>query len=176
MRIQTLLPVLLLLTTAVTPAWTQEGPPKPGPEQAKLKESVGRWSATIRMGDDTSKGECVRRMELNDFFLIDEFTADFGGMKFQGRGQTGYCPIRKKYIATWIDNMTPSPVVMMGTFDASGKELTMMGEAPTMEGTLGKFKAVTRTVDADTQTYTMYQTGSDGSEQKLMTIEYKRQK
>jgi hypothetical protein len=168
----------LLLCLAVFDAATvaQEGPPKPGLQQEKLKEWEGKWKAAVKFGDQASSATAVFRMDFGGFCLVEEFEGEFGGAKFTGRGQTGYCPLRKRYIMTWVDSMTPSPMVLEGNFDAAGKSLTVVGEAPTMEGKMGKFKGVTRVVDADTHVYTMYQLGSDGSEQQIMSIEYKRQK
>lgn len=166
--------LVLPLITAVLVA--QEGPPKPGPQQDKLKEWVGKWKATVKFGGQESPGTAVFRMDLGGFYLVEEFEGDFGGMKFSGRGHTGYCPLRKKYLTTWMDSMSPSLLMMEGGFDAAGKVLTMVGEGPTMEGTMGKFKGVTRLVDTDTHRFTMYLVDASGSEQELMSIEYKRQK
>ena len=47
-------------------------------------------------------------------WVLSKFEGDFGGMKFEGRGQFGYDPIKKKYVGTWIDSMSPTLSVLEG--------------------------------------------------------------
>ena len=49
-------------------------------------------------------------------------------MAFEGRGQFGYDPAKKKYVGTWIDSMSPTLRVLEGTYDAKTKTLTYKGD------------------------------------------------
>src|SRR5262245_49061633 len=90
--------VALVLSQAFTPAlWAQE-PPQPGPEHKKLKELEGTWDATIKMGDQESKGTMVWKSDLGGLWLYSEFQGEFAGMKFTGKGFDSYDPIKKKYV------------------------------------------------------------------------------
>jgi hypothetical protein len=45
-----------------------------------------------------------------------------------------------------------------------------------MDGKPAKYKSVTQYVDDDHHVFAMYMTGSDGTEQKVVSIEYVRKK
>jgi hypothetical protein len=173
MKIRLLALVLAFGMSAVV-ARAQE-PPKPGPEHEKLKELVGDWDCTIKFGNMEAKGAAVYKLDFGGFYLIEQFEGDFGGMKFRGRGQMGYCPLRQKYITMWIDSMSPSPMVMIGTFDKDGKTLTEEGEGPNHEGKMTKMKTVSTMTDKDTVNMTMYEV-KDGKDTETMSIVYKRKK
>ena len=169
-----LLAVVLAFGTATLVARAQE-PPKPGPEHEKFKEMVGEWDCTVKMGPMEAKATAQYKLDFGGFYLIEQFEGDFGGMKFKGRGQTGYCPIRQKYFTTWIDSMSPSPMVLTGNFDKEGKTLTEEGEGPNPQGKMAKFKNVGTMTDKDTMEFTMFEI-KDGKEEKMMSITYKRKK
>ncbi|HLW66737.1 MAG TPA: DUF1579 family protein [Gemmataceae bacterium] len=166
-----ILSVALIFGIAASLARAQEIP-KPGPEHDKFKDMVGDWETTVKMAGAETKGKASYKIGFNGFFMIEEFEADFGGFKFHGRGQTGYCPVRKKYITTWIDNMDPSPLVMSGNFDKEGKTLTENGEG-TREGKLVKLKSVGTMPDKDTMLFHFYEV-KDGKDVEMMSITYKR--
>lgn len=174
MRIR-LLTVLAVFCSTVAVARAQPDMPKPGPEHEKFKHAVGDWEATVKMMGGETKAKATYKLDFGGFFLIEEFEGDFGGMKFKGRGQSAYCPIRKKYLMTWIDSMSPSPMFMTGTYSKDGKTLTSTGEGPDMEGKMAKFKSVTTMKDNDTMVMTMYQV-RDGKDGEMMSIIYKRKK
>ena len=173
MRIRLFVAVLAIVAGAGL-ARAQEAP-KPGPEHEKFKDLVGDWEATVKMGNTESKANVSYKLDFGGFYLIEQFDGDFGGMKFKGRGQTGYCPIKKQYVMTWIDSMSPSPMLMAGNFDKEGKTLTTEGEGPNMEGKMAKFKSVSTMTDKDTVNFTMYEV-KEGKDTEMMSIVYKRKK
>jgi hypothetical protein len=150
-------------------------PQKPGKEHEKLKALVGEWDATVKMGDGEVKAKATWKLDFGGFYAIEQFEGDFGGMKFKGRGQSGYCPIKKKYFTIWVDSTSPTPLVMMGDFDKEGKTLTEEGEGPNMEGKLAKFKNVSTMTDENTMEFKMYEV-KDGKDVEMMKITYKRKK
>jgi hypothetical protein len=164
-----------LALTFVASITNAQEPPKPGPEHAKFKEAVGEWDATVKMMGSEMKAKASYKLDLGGFYLIEDFEGDFGGMKFSGRGTSAYCPIRKKYIMTWCDNMSPSPMIMTGSYDKSGKTMTQVGEGPNHEGKMSKFKSISTMTDKDTMTMTMFEV-KDGKDNEMMSITYKRKK
>lgn len=171
-----------LAAGAVTsPAWGQ-GPSKPTPEHRALRKGVGTWDATVKAWMDPkgepseSKGTEVNRMMPGGMWLLSDFKGEFGGQPFQGRGQSGYDPARKKYISTWIDSMSPGLMLMEGTFDEATKTLTMIGEMPDETGKPATFKQVLKHEGDDERHFTMYvkseRSGPDFV--KLMEIHYKK--
>ena len=153
-----------------------QAPASPGPEHAFLKRYAGEWTALIHSEGSEMKGTSSARMECGGLWLISDFKADFGGMPFQGHGLDGYDPATKKHISVWADSMITRPLLFEGTMDAATKTLTLTAQGVGMDGKPAKFRSVTRYPDDDHMNFTMYLTGSDGVEQKLMAIEYTRKK
>lgn len=100
------------------------------------------------------------------------FAGDMMGQKFQGIGTVGFDPAKKKYLTTWIDNMSLGIMTYEGTFDAATKTLTSLGE-DVWEGKKMKARDVLKIVSADQQTFEMYRS-VDGKEFKVMDISYTR--
>ena len=153
----------------------EPAPSKPGAEQEALKKMVGEWDAVVAFGGMEEKGSAVYKLGFGGFWLTEEFKGEFGGQKFEGRGTTGYDPIKKKYVSTWIDSESPSMMVMEGNFDKEGKTYTETGEGPGMDGKPQKMKSVIEFKDKDSFVFTMYNTG-DGKDKEMMKITYKRKK
>ncbi len=150
-------------------------PPKPGPEQEALKKLVGDWDASVNFMGQEEKATASFKMELGGFWLVQHFKGDFGGQKFEGRGTTGYDPIKKKYVSTWIDSMSPVMMVSEGSYDKDGKTYTEIGEGVGPDGKPGQIKSVSEFQDADTLVLTMYAV-RDGKDEQMMKITYKRKK
>lgn len=172
-----LAPVVTAQEGKEPPAAEQGGMPKPGKEHQRLAEMVGTWDATMQMaGMPDSKGVSTITMTLGGFWLVDQFQASIGGGPFEGRGTTGYDPIKGKYVATWVDSWSSWLTVTEGVYDEKTKSLTMTGDGYDQMGQKVKVKHVTIHKDANTNVFEMYQTGADGKEVKLMTITYVRRK
>jgi hypothetical protein len=147
-------------------------PPKPGPEFDILKKLEGTWDAVIKFGGQESKGTMTYKLGPGGRWMVSEFQGDFGGEKFEGKGLDGYNPLKKKYVSVWIDSMSPSPLVTEGTYDADTKTVTMEGEGPGQDGKPVKHKTVSTWKDDDTIVFTV----SQGGDEAMLTITYKRRK
>lgn len=165
---------LLLLLPGVRAV--AQGPVAPGPEHEGLKRLAGEWVANIKGEGGVSRGTMVSKIECGGLWLVTDFKGDFGGMSFHGRGLDGYDPAAKKYVSVWVDSTITKPMFFEGTMDKAKKTLTLTADGIGMDGKPAKFKSVTHYPDDDHQTFTMYVTGADGAEQKMMTIEYVRKK
>lgn len=155
----------------------EEGPPQPGPEHKALAMAEGTWDAKVEGGAGMPPGQGTSEMKmvLGGFWLEDRFTCDFGGMAFEGRGMTGYDPIKGKYVGTWTDSMSPTLMVTEGTYDEQTRTLTMVGDGYDHHtGAKVRYRMLTIHKDANTVVFEMYQTGADGKEAKTMTITYTR--
>jgi hypothetical protein len=162
------------LAVAAAPVAAQPPMPKPGAEHEMLKEKfVGSWDVTVAFGGSESKASAVYKMDLGGFWLTEEFRGEFGGQKFEGRATVGYDPSAKKYRGTWVDSMSPSLMVMEGTFAKDGKTFTETGEGPGMDGKMTKMKNVFQFQGKDMFVFTMYNVGGD-KEQEMMKLTYKR--
>ena len=163
---------LVVVVVAVGSAFAQEAP-KPGKEHEMLKKHEGTWDVVMKMAGQETKGTATYKMDLNGFWMASTLECEMFGMKFAGKGTDGYCPIKKKYVSVWTDNMGPSPVIMTGDYDADKKTLTMTGEGPSQDGKMVKYKSVTTYPDADTMKFDMYM--GDAKEPDF-TVTYKRKK
>ena len=150
----------------------QEGP-KPGPEHELLKKHEGTWDLTMKFEGGESKGTSTNKMELGGLWLVSNVESEFGGQKFTGKGLDTYDPVRKKYVAIFVDSMSTSPLVMEGTYDAAKKSMTMEGTGPGMDGKPTKYKTVSEMPDNDTIMFSMYMGNMD---KPGFTILYKRKK
>ncbi len=158
--------------------------PDPLPEHKIVQMDVGTWNATVKMfmGADgradenadpiVSEGVEVNK-KLGEFWVVSDFKGDFGGLPFTGHGISGYDPKIKKFVGTWIDSMTMSPMTMQGTYDPKAKVLTTMSTGVGPDGSEVKGKTTVHYVDENTRKMVMYELRGD-QEVKSMAIDYKR--
>lgn len=156
-------------------------PPKPTEQHKLLQEDVGTWDAVVKvypMEDaDPIESKGVEQNELlkGGMWLTSRFEGEAAGMDFTGVGTTGYDPVEKKYVGTWVDSMTPHLMVWKGDYDEETKTMTSVGESrdPYM-GKPYKTKLISRYNDDGTRVFEMHAPGPDGNQRKMMEIEYKR--
>jgi uncharacterized protein DUF1579 len=171
-----LLSLLMLLLTHVT-ATAQPGPSK---EHEIFKNDVGTWDATMKLfgvpGAEPTVSKCTETNELvGGMWLVSRFEGELMGMPFTGIGTWGYDPAEKKYVGTWIDNMSPYPQVLRGDYDAATKTLSAMAESrDPMSGEKVTYQETVRSVDPNTRLFTMSLPDGKGGYQKMLEIEYKR--
>ncbi len=156
-------------------AVAQPPAPKPGPEHEMLHKFAGDWDCTVAFMGQESKATAHSRVILGGFWLVENFKGEFGGAPFEGRGTMGYDPVKKKYVGSWIDSMSPSLFVMEGEYDKDNKCFTETGEGPGQDGKLMKMKNHYEFKDADTIVFTMYMV-ADGKYQEAFKITYHRKK
>lgn len=164
---------VVLCGIVAAPAVKAQEFPKPGPEHEMLKKLEGNWEATMKAGPMESKGTMTYKMELGGMWLVGNFEGEFGGQKFSGKGLDSYDPMKKKFVGSWYDSMSASPMMMEGTYDKEKKTMTMMGEGPGMDGKPVKYKTVSEHKDNDTIVFSMFM-GDD--KEAMMVITYKRKK
>jgi hypothetical protein len=166
-------------------AYGQPPAPKPLAEHKILASEVGTWDATIKTftgGPDAepsvSKGTEVNEVLPGGMWLLSKFQGDFGGMKFEGRGQFGYDPVKKKYVGTWIDSTSTILSVLEGEYDAKAKTMTYVGEGfdPDQNAKFNQ-KMVTTTKDDGSRVFTLYMKyAGQPAEVKFMEITYIKRK
>ena len=145
---------LAAVTSGATIAHAQFPSAEVTKEHKILKRDVGVWDAEMKLwmaGPDqdpmVSKGVERNRM-LGETWILSNFTADLGGQEFKGHGQFGYDTKKKKFVGTWVENMSTNISTMEGTYDEAKGELTMfsMGIDPAT-GKETKSKSVSKYVD-----------------------------
>lgn len=155
----------------------------PGPAHKILEPKVGKWTANMKCWKEpggqpeTSTGSSEAKWVFGGRFLEDNFTGNFAGQAFQGRGYCGYDNIQKKYISTWLDSMSTGMMHASGSFDPATKTFTFTGESSNcMTGKVEKTRVVEKIVDNDHITMQMFGPGPDGKEYMSMEIAYTRAK
>lgn len=180
MKLLLLAALSLSSVAALHVAQDPQDAPKPLPQHSLLVKHVGVWDAAVvtHMPDGTDqpgKGTMTTR-KLAGFHTIDDYESEFMGAPFVGHGTNSYCPVRKKFLSTWIDSMTGAPLLLLGDYDEKTKELTMVGEAFGQSGKLEPCRTVTKFVDDDHFQWTFFGRGPDGKEMEVMRIEHTRRK
>jgi hypothetical protein len=177
-----------LAAWSLASAATAQEPPavqKALPEHKILAADEGAWDATIKTymgGPDAeptvSKGSEVNEVLPGGLWVLSKFECDFGGMKFLGRGQFGYDPVKKKYVGTWLDSMSTIFSVLEGEYDAKTKTMTFVGEGYDADHK-AKFtqKMVTTTKDDGSRVFTLFMKyAGQPAEVKFMEISYTKRK
>jgi hypothetical protein len=157
---------------------------KPTAEHKILAQDEGTWDATIKSftaGPDAepmiSRGTEVNTVLTGGLWLLSKFDGDFGGVKFEGRGQFGYDPVKKKYVGSWIDSLSPNLSVLEGTYDPRTKTMTYTGDGIGPDGVKYTQRMVTTTKDDGTRVFTLYmKVGEAKGEAKFMEITYTKRK
>jgi hypothetical protein len=164
------------------------GPPIPRPtaEHKIVTADEGTWDANVKSymgGPDAepmiSKGQEVNTVLSGGLWLLSRFQGDIGGMKFEGQGQFGYDTLKKKYVGTWIDSMSPTISILEGTYDPKTRTMTYVGDGVDAV-TKSKYtqKMVTTVKDDNTRVFSLYmkfdETG--GKEAKVIEITYTKRK
>ena len=176
---------LAILAAAIAFAASAAKAQEPGPqlkdEHKLLQKDVGTWDATVKLWPVAnaepveSKGTEKNELLPGGLWLVTHFEGDFGGMKFVGVGTMGYDPEEKKYVGTWIDNMTPHLMVTKADYDAKTKTFT--GKSESRDPATGKLlptKSISRYVDDNTRVFEMYTPDPDGKEFKMMEMTCKK--
>ncbi len=162
----------------------QDSPvPKPTPEHKLLAHGVGTWDATIKSwmqgpGSEASvsKGVEIVKLMPGGLWLVSEFHGKFGDMEFHGQGQSGYDPLKKKYIGSWIDSMETTIMIMEGDFDPKTSTLTMYSKGVDPAGKPYESKMVEVHKDKDARVFTMFMKSDETKSEyvKIMEISYVR--
>ena len=157
----------------------------PGDAHKKLEAMVGTWDAEVKMwmngptGEATiSKGTSINKLVLGGRYVEQDFAGEMMNQPFNGIGFTGYDNFKKKYISSWIDNMSTAMSTMDGSVDKQGSTFTLWGtmDEP-MTGERGKkVKYVTRIIDADKHIFKVYDVQAYGDKKPTMQITYTRKK
>jgi hypothetical protein len=158
-------------------------PPRPGPEHELLKMQEGVWDATIEVkatpdsAPAASRGIETNTLSCGGLWLVSDFKGQLGPVPFQGHGVTGYDPLKKKYVGTWVDSMSSHIAPLEGTHDKDAKTVTFSSEMRDPTGKVEKWKSVTELKDKDTRVWTAhFKDPVTGKEYPALKITYKRRK
>jgi hypothetical protein len=162
-------------------------------ENHKLLSSLdGSWDYTIKfwMNPDPSAppqestGTATRKTIMDGRYVVMDVSGNMqmpgedGKMKdveFKGMGLEGYDNMKKKFVASWVDNMGTGIEFSEGTYDPATKSLTYKSEMEPMPGMKTKVREVVKIVDDSHMMLEWYETPggkAKGKERKTMEINY----
>jgi Protein of unknown function (DUF1579) len=153
-------------------------------EHERLTHDVGTWDATIRcymQGPDAepsiSRGIEVVKLMPGGLWAIADFEGQFGDAPFHGYCQTGYDPLKKKFVGTWIDSMSPSFMLSEGDYDSNTKTLTVYSKGTdSRSGKPYEAKMTTVHKAKNSRVFTFFRKSGEtkGEFVKMMEISYAR--
>jgi len=161
---------------------------KPGENHKRIQEVAGTWSYQTKwwMNPESppneSSGTMVARSVMDGRYLISDHTGKIqmpgpdGKMadaEFKGMAVEGYDNAKKKYVASWIDNMGTGIMNLEGTYDPATKALTYLAEYEAMPGMKTKFREVVTKIDENHRKMEFFE-DRGGKEVKTMQIDYAR--
>jgi hypothetical protein len=172
--------LILALALFVIPSlvWSQEagGLVKPGPEHKALAKLVGKWSLTVDLGGNESKGTAEFKSVLGGLFVQEEASLDVFGHKMEWIGLYGYNGQKKRLTGVWVDNMGLT-TVGDGQPDPAGKTFRYSGEHPGPQADQpARFRWIITLKDDDKLTIEMFEVVADGKETSVMTVNGTRAK
>jgi hypothetical protein len=162
-------------------------------ENHKLLSSLdGNWDYTIRfwMNPDPnakpqeSKGTATRKSIMGGRYCSMDVSGNMqmpgedGKMKtvqFKGMGLEGYDNVKKKFVASWIDNMGTGIEFSEGTYDAATKTFTYTSEMEAIPGMKTQIREVIKVADNNHMMLEWYE-NQGGQEKKTMEINYTKKK
>jgi hypothetical protein len=152
----------------------------PGDAHAALAKMAGSYDLTIRSWHQpggepmTEAGTATRKMTLDGRVLVEEVSSQMHGQPFTGVGMHGYDNVSGKHWSTWNDSMSTGLMVSDGTCDAQGAcTFTGSWNDPLTKGKITA-RMTSRWTDANTEVFSMYSPGPDGTEFQMMEITYKK--
>jgi len=155
-----------------------------------LADMNGNWNYTIKfwMNPDPnappqqSKGTATRKSVMGGrYFEMDvsgkmQMPGEDGKMKdmqFKGMAIEGYDNAKKKFVASWIDNMGTGIQSSEGNYDPATKTFTYNMEMEPMPGMKQQVREVLKVTDKDHMMLEWYE-NRGGQEKKTMEINYTR--
>jgi hypothetical protein len=181
-----LLAALVLTTVASLCARAQDAPQymTPTRQHEAMARDVGVWDGETTTWSapgaepTKDKGAETNKM-LGKLWLTSEYKGTFMGQEFIGHMQLGYDPLKKKYVGTWVDTVSPFLFTLEGDYDVASHTLTMMMHGTSaMTGQPETAKAVTRYIDDNNKVFEMHMPveGQEGQWWKMFEIKYTRRK
>jgi len=162
-------------------------------ENHKLLSSLdGTWNYTIKfwMNPDPnappqeSKGTATRKsimggryvmMDVNGKMQMPGENGKMKDVQFKGMGMEGYDNVKKKFVASWIDNMGTGIEFSEGTYDPATKSFTYTSEIEMMPGMKTPVREVIKIADNNHMSLEWFENQA-GQEKKTMEINYTKKK
>jgi Protein of unknown function (DUF1579) len=163
---------------------------KPGENHKVLEGTVGAWNYNIKfwLSPDPnappteSHGTTLTKSTMGGRYFVSEnkgmmqMPGADGKMQdvlFQGMAIEGYDNAKKKFVASWIDNMGTGIMQLEGAYDPATRTLTYRSDYEPLPGMITKVRQTTTLTDRDHRTMEYFEQRGD-REVKTMEVTYTR--
>jgi hypothetical protein len=158
-------------------------------ENHKILSSLdGNWDYTLKfwMNPDPkappqeSAGTATRKTVMDGRYVMMDVNGKFQmpgpdgkpqDVDFKGMGLEGYDNVKKKFVASWVDNQGTGIEFSEGSYDPATKSFTYKSEIEPMPGMKTKVREVIKVVDDNHMMLEWYEMHG-GKEKKTMEINY----
>jgi hypothetical protein len=193
--------VLAALATVAGALWMQQDPPKrfayppfpspeeamsrwmkvckPGPAHERLKELIGSYETTMRMGmGGDSKGSAEITWLAEGRWLQIRWTGAMMGQKTTGTTILGYDNFKERFVSVSVDTFQTCMNTASGLFDQKGDHLTLWGtiDEPGTPEQDKQVKYVYRDYGTDRFTFEVHDMMIGETNTKVMEIVFSRKK
>jgi hypothetical protein len=147
----------------------------PGEGHKVFAKMTGKWTGKMKVWSSMaptqppmeSIDESESKLVLGGRFVLTEAKGSMMGMAMQRMNFLGYDNFTRQYTQIFTSSMGTATNIATGTFDASGKVLTLRGEFNEPDGKY-PFKNVLRIESDDVLVFESYRIYPDGKELKLI--------
>lgn len=153
----------------------------PGEHHKALGRYVGDWTYTNTMWMEPGKPPTTSNGTMHAAWLMDgryvesTYKGDFEGMPFEGRSIEGYDNTAKKFVSSWVDNMSTAIMHATGECDAAHKVCTSSGDMlDPVSGKTVTNRSVTTWTGNDSFKMEMFSKDPSGQETKMMELTAKK--
>jgi hypothetical protein len=151
----------------------------PGPEHRWMNWMIGDWTTTTTiMGMEPTAGTAKMEAVFGDRFIQQTWSGEMMGEPTTGVTFIGYDRMKKKFVSSWLDNISLDILTAEGMLDRTRKVLTLWGamdEWMTGEHDKPVKYVITRTSE-DTFTCALHDLAIIPGETKVIEITYERVK
>jgi Protein of unknown function (DUF1579) len=188
----------VVASSEVKVAWASRGmtmASAAGPHDV-LRDEEGTWDIEVESYpggpprlDETRKGNSgqeksasasgveTHRLLAGGQWMVTDVRVDYPNWPFEGHGVYGYDPGKGRLVGTWVDSMSPYPIQLEGSYDQSTRTITMSGQGvDPVTGQPVQAREQLVQQDRNTRRQTMFRTGADGQEVKLLEIVLRRRR
>lgn len=144
-----------------------------------LDRFVGNWNTKSQPASDSEiapapyRGTMDARM-LGKHWLIGEYDADMGGVKFDAMQRLRYDAKQKIYVGTWVDSFFDYEWPLKGKLEGERLTINSEGPDPSKPGATSKFRDIYEFKTADLILTTSEMQSADGKWETFMTGEFRR--
>src|SRR5205823_1235560 len=141
---------------------------------------AGGTGASAPTGQPNAADMMKQMMELSKIGENHKLLSSLDGnwdytIKFKGMGMEGYDNVKKKFVASWIDNMGTGIEFSEGTYDPATKSFTYTSEMEPVPGMKTAVREVIKIADNNHMSLEWYE-NQGGQEKKTMEINYTKKK